>query len=264
MAGKVEVEGFNKLLEAVSKLTNTIRNSERMNVGGGAQQGTAGVDVTPAPFILSYPFDGTRASIEAGTTIFNFNSGTVKSPAGVISHMSTSLSKKGLEFMRSLVVNTDMAVVVQVGNGDKVPIRAGAWLLEEEVVFDKVFITATATTNIFVSASTAKKAPVRVSGGVSDSAVSTIADGRKTVTVAGTAEPLSATSVACKKILITAETDNTDIVVVGSSTVVAALATRRGIPLYPGDPVAFGIDDVADVYIDSLVDGEGVTFIYTN
>ncbi len=38
-------------------------------------------------------------------------------------------------------------------------------------------------------------------------------------------------STPCKKVTITAETDNTGIVVIGGSTVVAALGTRQGTPL---------------------------------
>jgi hypothetical protein len=92
-------------------------------------------------------------------------------------------------------------------------------------------------------------------------AVTSIADDRKTVTTAGTRVAL-ASSTACKQVVITAETDNTGYVVVGGSTVVAALATRRGVPLAPGDSVTFQIDNLADVYLDSTVNGDGVTFAY--
>jgi hypothetical protein len=63
-------------------------------------------------------------------------------------------------------------------------------------------------------------------------------------------------------VIITAETDNTGNITVGGSTVVAALATRRGIPLAAGDSVALEIDNLADVFIDSTVNGDGVTFAY--
>lgn len=92
---------------------------------------------------------------------------------------------------------------------------------------------------------------------------STIGDGRKVVTTAGTRVALAA-STAIKTVVITAETDNTDKIVVGGSTVVAALATRQGTPLDPGDSLILNLDDLADVYIDSMVSGEGVTFTYLN
>lgn len=93
------------------------------------------------------------------------------------------------------------------------------------------------------------------------STVQTIGDGRTVVTTAGTRVALAA-STACKQVAITAETDNTGLVVVGGSTVVAALATRRGIPLNAGDSITFDIDNLADVYIDSTVSTDGVTYAY--
>jgi hypothetical protein len=98
--------------------------------------------------------------------------------------------------------------------------------------------------------------PVQVTSGITG-----IADDRKVVTTAGTRVTL-ASSTACEQVVITAETDNTGIVVVGGSTVVAALATRRGIPLYPGDTISLEIDNLADVHLDSTVSGDGVTFAY--
>lgn len=91
--------------------------------------------------------------------------------------------------------------------------------------------------------------------------VTGIADGRKVVTTATTRVQL-ATSTSCKQVIITAETDNTGYVVVGGSTVIAALATRTGTPLNPGDSVALEIDNLADVYLDSIVSGDGVTYTY--
>lgn len=91
---------------------------------------------------------------------------------------------------------------------------------------------------------------------------SSIGDGRKTISAAGTAEALVGTATPCKKAVITALAGNTDTVVVGASTVVAALATRRGTPIEPGDSFWFPFEDLADVYIDSEVNGEGVSFTY--
>lgn len=91
--------------------------------------------------------------------------------------------------------------------------------------------------------------------------VTGIGDGRKTVTTAGTRETLAA-STACKKVIITAETDNTGLVVVGGTGVVAALATRRGTPLYAGDTVVLEVDDLNDVNLDVTVSGDGVTYTY--
>jgi hypothetical protein len=90
----------------------------------------------------------------------------------------------------------------------------------------------------------------------------TLGDGRQVVTTAGTRVQLSAASVSCSRVTIIAETDNTDYVVVGAVTVVAALATRRGSPLGPGDSMTLNVNNLNLVYIDSLVSTEGVTFVY--
>jgi predicted phosphodiesterase len=92
-------------------------------------------------------------------------------------------------------------------------------------------------------------------------AFATIGDNRKVVTTAGTAVAL-ASSTAIKRVYIQAETDNTGVIVVGASTVVASLSTRRGIALNAGDTLTLDIDNLADIYIDSTVNGDGVTFTY--
>jgi hypothetical protein len=89
-----------------------------------------------------------------------------------------------------------------------------------------------------------------------------IRDGRKVVAAAGTAERLVATNTPCKKVTIMALIANTDYVVVGDSTVVASAATRRGIPLGAGTSITLDIEDLYAVYLDAVVSGEGVSFIY--
>lgn len=90
----------------------------------------------------------------------------------------------------------------------------------------------------------------------------TLVDGRKTVTAAGTAEAFSSTALLVDWIIIMAETNNTGVVTVGASTVVAAVATRRGIPLSAGDVITMQAVDLLYTYIDSTVNGDGVTYLY--
>jgi len=92
-----------------------------------------------------------------------------------------------------------------------------------------------------------------------------VGDGRAVTVYAGTRVQLSSISCPAKKVFVQAETDNGGIVVVGGSTVVAALATRRGISLYARDDVLpLDIDDLNTVWLDSTVSGEGLTFVYLN
>ena len=92
-------------------------------------------------------------------------------------------------------------------------------------------------------------------------ASSIMGQGRKVVTTAGTPVVL-ASSTIIKSVTIQAEKDNTSDVTVGGLGVVGALATRQGIYLSPGDSIDLTIDNLASVYVDALVNGEGVTFIY--
>jgi len=101
--------------------------------------------------------------------------------------------------------------------------------------------------------------PLHVSTG--GAVASTVNDGRQVVATPGTAVALAA-STAIKEVTVTAETNNTDIVCVGGSTVLADLATRRGTPLYAGDSATISADNLAEVFIDALVATEGVTFTY--
>ena len=83
----------------------------------------------------------------------------------------------------------------------------------------------------------------------------------KVVTTAGTDVVLGG-DVACKRIEIQAQTDNTGIIAVGATGVDATEATGTGIILYPGDVMTLETDNLSDVFIDSTVDGEGVRFVY--
>jgi len=89
-----------------------------------------------------------------------------------------------------------------------------------------------------------------------------LVDGRKTVATAGSAEPLSSSSVVVSWIIITAETNNTGVITVGASTVVATVAIRRGTPLYAGESATLYGVDLSEVYLDTTVNGDGVTYFY--
>lgn len=91
--------------------------------------------------------------------------------------------------------------------------------------------------------------------------IADIGDGVKTVTTAGTDEALAG-STACKRVTIQAQTDNTGWIAVGTSGVDATEATGTGVLLAAGDVYELEIDNLADVYIDSTVNGEGVRFAY--
>jgi len=103
---------------------------------------------------------------------------------------------------------------------------------------------------------------VDASGNLNVASPTTCGDGRKIVTTAGDREQFS--TQACKYVVITAEDDNTEIVVIGGSTVVAAQATRRGILLEPSRSVVLQVSNLNLLYIDAMVSGEGVVYAWFN
>lgn len=94
-----------------------------------------------------------------------------------------------------------------------------------------------------------------------NSNITSIGHGVKTVTTAGTDEALAG-STACKRVIIQSQTDNTGLIAVGASGVDATEATGTGIILYAGDALELEIDNLADVYIDATVSGEGVRYVW--
>lgn len=90
-----------------------------------------------------------------------------------------------------------------------------------------------------------------------------IGDGRKTVAASATAEKL-ASATKCTSVTITALAANTGLIVVGSSTVVAAAATRRGIPLAAGETVSIPTVDLDQIWLDTTVNGDGVSYAWVN
>jgi len=91
-----------------------------------------------------------------------------------------------------------------------------------------------------------------------------IGHGVKTVTTAGTDVALSSSSIPCKRVTIQAQTDNGGYIAVGASGVDATVATGTGVLLAQGDVFELDIDDIAKIYIDSTVNGEGVRYTYFN
>ena len=92
--------------------------------------------------------------------------------------------------------------------------------------------------------------------------ISGIGDG---VTLCGTAgtDVVLASSTAAKSIILQAQTDNTGAVAIGATGVDATVATGTGLLLYAGDwTPTLEIDNLADIYIDATVSGQGVRYIY--
>lgn len=88
-----------------------------------------------------------------------------------------------------------------------------------------------------------------------------IGHGVKTVAAAGTDEAL-ASSTAAKWVTVQAQTDNTGIIAVGASGVDATVATGTGVALVAGAHITLPCDNLADIFIDATVTGDGVRYTY--
>ena len=88
-----------------------------------------------------------------------------------------------------------------------------------------------------------------------------IGDGSKAVTTAGTRVQLAA-STLCNRVIISAKASNSDVIVVGSTTVVAADGTRRGVALFPGNSLDIHVNNLSLVWLDAVSSGDAVSFIY--
>jgi hypothetical protein len=100
-----------------------------------------------------------------------------------------------------------------------------------------------------------------------ESLPTTLGHGRKVVASAGIPVAL-ASSTTCKEVTITALEGNTDVIVVGGTGVIAgtsgdAGATRTGVPLFPSNSITLKITNLANVYMDAVVSGNGVSFLYS-
>jgi len=100
------------------------------------------------------------------------------------------------------------------------------------------------------------------SGGVKEAPNGGLYSGRKVVTTAGTAVQLQTTKERCENITITAESDNSGLIAVGDSSVVAAEGTQQGAILTPLGSITVKVGDLSKIYIDSTVNGDGCTFAY--
>ena len=103
---------------------------------------------------FSYPNDGTRATIVKGKTTLDFMSGTAMIPDGTTSAIGNSLRARGREYCRSLSLQADKDIIVQIGTKSKIPVFAGTWFKVAHLRFTEVKITAAEDTRIFVIACT--------------------------------------------------------------------------------------------------------------
>lgn len=155
---------------------------------------------------------------------------------------------------------TDNAVLDDIA-ADTESIKTAVEILDNTVAGSELQVDIVSGTITAVTAITnALPAGTNVIGRVGHD-ITGISHGVTTVTTAGTDVAL-ASSTVCKRVTIQSQTDNTGLIAVGGSGIDATVATGTGVILYPGDVFELEIDNLADIYIDSTVSGEGVRYTY--
>lgn len=99
---------------------------------------------------FTYPPEGTTATLAVGTTILDFEAGTVTTPAGVVSDMKHSLQSEDKPFLRSFFVNTNKAVTIQLDAKDKIYVEEEKDVVGTYQQFKRMRITTTESTALFV------------------------------------------------------------------------------------------------------------------
>lgn len=121
---------------------------------------------------FTYPPEGEKATLGVGTTLIDFEAGTVTTPAGVVSSLKHSLQSEGKTFLRSFYVNTDKTVKIQVDAKDMIHAEEEKDVVGTYQQFKTMRIMCTEDTETFVLCCTNPEAvlqlhdkPSLVSGG---------------------------------------------------------------------------------------------------
>lgn len=207
---------------------------------------------------------GTLATTPATTASTISNS--VSNPANV-SLVSTlvTVSVTGTVTTSGSASSTAATITNAAGNPANVALTNTA-----VTVVNTVTVTGTVTTSAAGTASTINNAvgnPVNVSltstkvtidNSVTSAIAATLGNGSKNVTTTGSSVQLTATSTTIRWVEVIAKEANTDTVWVGGSTVAAG----SGLPIVSLQSAFLEVSNLTSVWIDSEVNGEGVTFIY--
>ena len=113
---------------------------------------------------FTYPNDGTKATLGVGDTVLDFAAGTIKDSTGTVTKMSNSLMKLQLDFLRSVAINSDEQIVVQLDTKDKILVKADNWFVGTYQQFTRIIITCTSVTDLFLLCCTNPEAIIEMIG----------------------------------------------------------------------------------------------------
>lgn len=95
---------------------------------------------------ISYPNDGSHATLGIGVTDLDFDAGTIIISTGAVSNMSTSLRKQGKKWMESTSLKANMDIIIQFDTHDKIALDMDERYQATNQEFNRLRITCTAAT----------------------------------------------------------------------------------------------------------------------
>ncbi|MFA6171970.1 MAG: hypothetical protein WCW77_00505 [Patescibacteria group bacterium] len=101
---------------------------------------------------------------------------------------------------------------------------------------------------------------LKVDGITEESGHGVVGDNTATVVTAATRVQLP--DVSIKRVIVQAHENNAGTIVIGGSTVVAALVGRRGVALYNTQSYEFKVNNLNLLYIDSTESGDKINYYY--
>lgn len=147
------LDGFTSIDELLVAVNKTLEESNRL------QRELYNLELKIVSF--TYPSDGTTHTITKGTTVFNFRTGTVEAANDVVARMGHSLDSDQRDFLRSVFINTNKDVIVQLDSQDKIPVSSTQSFNQTFQEFTVVKITATVDTKVRLVASTSNQAALQ-------------------------------------------------------------------------------------------------------
>lgn len=199
--------------------------------------------------------DDTRATVTAGNALKVDGSATTQPVSGTVTETNSAAIKTAVETIDNIVSGTG-ANISQVG-GTNVDTNSG----NKSAGTQRVVLATDQPqlTNALKVDGSAVTQPVSGTVTTTETVPTTIYNGKKTVTTAGTRVTL-ASSQAVKSVTIKALSTNTGFIYVGDTSV----ASTNGFQLSAGETISMDIANLNTVNLDSSVSGESVTYIGVN
>ncbi len=271
---EVSADGDNIAINATAKGELYVKHVDPVGVTGSFYQATQPVSLASIPLATGAALDGTDISSptampSGGVGIRGWLSAiwtklngdlTVTASAGTNLNTSALALETGGHLAsldtKTTACNTGAVVIASSA------LPSGAATLAKQPALGTA---GTASADVITIQGIASMTPLKTDGSGFTQPVShnttTTNSGTKNVTTAGTAVQL-ASNTAAKWVIVQAKTTNTSTIAVGDSSTLATALSGPGISLVAGQAVTLLIANLNTVYIDSLVNGEGVRFTY--